>query len=960
MKAQSRNRLGYLLSNEPCWPDPTESIGDFIKLIDGKKSCWKAKGRAREAFDVLADEIKTYLDKNVDSIPGSDWITWSIYMIGKTPQRAAPVVMFFCEEPRTRRRVQDVIKKSGILERYPGVKSGNAALPPDLDQLEPLASDAVSHTDTANTEGSDLKFTISVSRNSEVFVTGHHGDTSSTRLATLGGLVQHKGDVYGFTAGHPLDKSTTSYPPIELKAIDEEWEIDSDSDSDSDTEVDMYDKESMEAMNRASVTPVDARSATSSWSDDGSSDTDSTRSLQSSDSSAPIEDRSFCQPSQTQAASGQVVRNSASRDRNPAMDVHKFERNAKAVPASAVAEGRLAVLSTNLDYALIKFEDSSLLAVKDSVGNKTATNPLRPTHVIKTGPRDAEIITYTASGGLMTGTLHGTPSYTRLENSKTFQKVYTVRFNGVLAKGDCGSWVIDAETHGLYGHIIAGCERTRIAYIMAAHSVFEDAKERLGGELLLECDSASEAISPTDAAKTTEAALLEEVLDSSFRDPQGDHEQFNTKAEDWNFDGQSPSSVTKRESEQSTAIARERKQDTLVSTPQVWRECSQELIRPSDLTRPAQSLPLKSLEEKPKHHQDSLRDFVLYPHQQQQSEMLAFESRHQQHYNPHFDMDAGLHQPYPDLTFNHVNSFELNSSYSTSYDMPSFAVSAPPPDMIKADHFHQPTPSASLPPTLSNASVLSVPSAASSAVGSPYSGNHGVPYTDGWTNVHGLGLMNNNGMVQDLCFTTGMESEMVFAPDHKLTSFVGECADISSVKLNSIPFSAASTSHSFVSPSIAISTTLDPDVTIDTILEQAESAVTTPKLASSPVSSRRSSSSPISAVGVNTLRRMSKDHGQFRSPTTPASTIPQPFDTTSSIQYSPAVTHRRGSLHNSVTGAGITKARAAPPFSPKKSFTSMPSSPQPESPKRAYATQIHSSFFAQPSGNFMPPLESSC
>jgi hypothetical protein len=174
------------------------------------------------------------------------------------------------------------------------------------------------------------------------------------------------------------------------------------------------------------------------------------------------------------------------------------------------------VLSADLDYALIEFKDSSLSAVKDSDG---AANPLRPTHVITTGPRDTEIITYTASGGLMTGTLYGTPSYTRLPNSKTFQKVYTVRFDGPLAKGDSGSWVMDAETRSLYGHIIAGCERSGTVYIMSAHNVFDDAKERLGGELLLECDPASEAISPTDPAETAEAALAEEFAIPDLHSP---------------------------------------------------------------------------------------------------------------------------------------------------------------------------------------------------------------------------------------------------------------------------------------------------------------------------------------------------------------------------------------------------------------------------------------------------------
>src|ERR1700722_18083601 len=62
MIAQVRHPLADLLGNEPRWPDPEESIGDFIKLIDGKKSCWKAKGRARAVFEILSEDIKTSLD----------------------------------------------------------------------------------------------------------------------------------------------------------------------------------------------------------------------------------------------------------------------------------------------------------------------------------------------------------------------------------------------------------------------------------------------------------------------------------------------------------------------------------------------------------------------------------------------------------------------------------------------------------------------------------------------------------------------------------------------------------------------------------------------------------------------------------------------------------------------------------------------------------------------------------
>lgn len=93
-----------------------------------------------------------------------------------------------------------------------------------------------------------------------------------------------------------------------------------------------------------------------------------------------------------------------------------------------------------------------------------------------------------------------------------------VRFNGPLAKGDCGSWVIDAETRGLYGHIVAGCERTGTAYIMSAQNVFKDVKERLWGSLLLDCDPTFEAISPNDP-ETADAALAEVFTITNLHSP---------------------------------------------------------------------------------------------------------------------------------------------------------------------------------------------------------------------------------------------------------------------------------------------------------------------------------------------------------------------------------------------------------------------------------------------------------
>ncbi|KAF2180905.1 hypothetical protein K469DRAFT_539659, partial [Zopfia rhizophila CBS 207.26] len=79
----------------------------------------------------------------------------------------------------------------------------------------------------------------------------------------------------------------------------------------------------------------------------------------------------------------------------------------------------------------------------------------------------------------ITGTLSETPLYTRLPKSKSFEEVYKVQLDAPLANGDCGSSIVDAKSGQLYGQIIAGCERTGIAYIMAAHHVLEHMEERL-------------------------------------------------------------------------------------------------------------------------------------------------------------------------------------------------------------------------------------------------------------------------------------------------------------------------------------------------------------------------------------------------------------------------------------------------------------------------------------------------
>ncbi|KAK8112958.1 hypothetical protein PG984_013484 [Apiospora sp. TS-2023a] len=146
-----RNTLSSLLNlrrnsdKRLSWPDPAQSAGRFI-CRSGRNSIWEACGPARDAFSKIAPEIKGYLDDYLEPI--SSWVTWSMYMIGSAKSSASPTVLFCCEVVSQRREVRDTIKRSGILDGYPGVKTGHMAKPPGFEELVTLAGGTASENPT--------------------------------------------------------------------------------------------------------------------------------------------------------------------------------------------------------------------------------------------------------------------------------------------------------------------------------------------------------------------------------------------------------------------------------------------------------------------------------------------------------------------------------------------------------------------------------------------------------------------------------------------------------------------------------------------------------------------------------------------------------------------------------------------------------------------------------------------
>jgi hypothetical protein len=221
----------------------------------------------------------------------------------------------------------------------------------------------------------------------------------------------------------------------------------------------------------------------------------------------------------------------------------------------------------------------------------------------------------------------------------------------------------------------------------------------------------------------------------------------------------------------------------------------------------------------------------------------------------------------------------------------------------------------------SNYSTASGPSATSSAMGSPHSMHgHAVPIPE-WA-PQGLGLTpsivgyDSYGHGNEYTFqTTGTDDFALEFNPGKPNGFVGECETSRSRQHGSLSSTCSSVSTFVPSP-----------IALDTPIDQISGSAT--GLVSSPI------------TPVSSGRTGSRD-GCFRSPSVSAfSRSP-----TSSRTFS-------GPRHPSLGLTGRSPELRSPVSSVSQNSASE-SSP-------SYATFQQSHFFSQSSGNFVPPLESSC
>ncbi|KAK7978479.1 hypothetical protein PG988_005969 [Apiospora saccharicola] len=140
-----------------------------------------------------------------------------------------------------------------------------------------------------------------------------------------------------------------------------------------------------------------------------------------------------------------------------------------------------------LDYVLLPLDGHPNGATRvylhgqPTLDDRTLVNKaLSITSLLKIPSLECPIIAVTASSGAVSGTSFPGAAFLRAAGSTCIQKIYAVDLDTNVAKGDCGSVVVDPASGGLYGHIVRGYPGTGLAYILSAETILDDIKRRFG------------------------------------------------------------------------------------------------------------------------------------------------------------------------------------------------------------------------------------------------------------------------------------------------------------------------------------------------------------------------------------------------------------------------------------------------------------------------------------------------
>ncbi|KAH7416641.1 hypothetical protein BKA64DRAFT_636042 [Cadophora sp. MPI-SDFR-AT-0126] len=439
-------RLASLAISRPIpiapWPSPHLSLGKKCSPF-GRKECWEVTGPAQVISSDLFGAVRTLLNSRTEYLNEKEskpcFIMFGLYMIGDDGAHANPTLLLSCERKVPRRKALKLVKESGILSGYPGVRLAESIRPPSVIQAPVFLGGAEENLYVGEEDPDIVEWPPSKSIcGIPVYGREQIGpDSYSSYEATVGGVVCLNGKPYGLSTAHSFQKEDLS-----TSAPDDEFDF----------EFAYGDWEETDSFDKTSET-------------------------------SPTSDTSFS--SHSPNSSTQI---SQSQGRTNPLGTY--------VPRGAVKWMSLDSGNIGSDWALVEFRPLNPVSVNTvSFLKNSLTRQLLIKSIVQTGPAERKVLAVTGFNGIVPGVMSKIPTFMMLPGGDSFEEVWTVAFkDGNIGYGDCGSWIIDDETGDLYGHIIAGSPESSVAFIMPASTIRSDIRQRFGSDLTLPQD--------TDLSKT--------------------------------------------------------------------------------------------------------------------------------------------------------------------------------------------------------------------------------------------------------------------------------------------------------------------------------------------------------------------------------------------------------------------------------------------------------------------------
>ena len=466
--------LSKLQSSDSKWSDPEDSLGKYCGIHEDKiqkYKCWEIRGKAEETFELLGPKIMSTLNAKGTLKPSSEVVIWSAFMIGKEPRKAVPYVMFRCSKIGPRKKAADVVRKSGILQQYPGFRVGHWANPPHTGDLCTLGLCWNLSLYALPETTAPMKQTLARTPNA-LQLRVESTSSSEIRTSTVGCSVYCTGQMFLLCVSHVFAESyELKLSPRCTTEIEDDDELDDNNDDEFVFEEfsDHNDDDSSKLDATGNATSSSATSKPD-LTNEGSVD------LQQSDvgSSSTSDERSNLHWPSTDSQTTTLRHLPDMQFQSEPGHITTECLRQPSVTSPSLAEATVCLSSTELDYALVFPALTSITQTQESL-----QIPILSSATVAQVPRgETRIKTITGTSGYLTGSLSGTPSYVRVGDSSVFQQCFMVTIDGPISRGDSGSVIIDEEHGKIYGHVIVGDVTSRTAYIVPAVNILKDLADR--------------------------------------------------------------------------------------------------------------------------------------------------------------------------------------------------------------------------------------------------------------------------------------------------------------------------------------------------------------------------------------------------------------------------------------------------------------------------------------------------